>query len=206
MGGAMTTMMKEPSVNPVQTRIGTVLSLLVLCALPAAGQQQDASPKAVIFTFQDFSAGGENKDYEQPITASISAAFEVGGYGIVAPETWAGEVQRRALNPRALLSQETASSVAQAAGADLAVTGYFTVLENSIYISLQCWDVAKGVLAAGLQQTARFNIAFYSSLHERVVEMLPADPPGAAWRARRPTGRSRQEAADGFRSHIRVPR
>ena len=159
--------------NPVQTRIGTVLSLLVLCALQAAGQQQDASPKAAIFTCQDFSAGSENKDYEQPITASISAAFEVGGYGIVAPETWAGEVQRRALSPRALLSEATASSVAQATGADLAVTGYFTVMGNSIYISVQCWDVADGVLAAGLQQTARFNIAFYSSLHEKVAEMLP---------------------------------
>ena len=49
----------------------------------------------------------------------------------------------------------------------------YTVEDDRIYISIQCWDVSADVLAAGLQQTARFNIAFYSSLHDRVVEMLP---------------------------------
>ena len=53
------------------------------------------------------------------------------------------------------------------------MTGFYTVEDDRIYISIQCWDVSADVLAAGLQQTARFNIAFYSSLHDRVVEMLP---------------------------------
>ncbi len=143
--------------------------------LPAFGQQRDAEqkPQCAIFTIQDFSTGSANKDYERPITASVSAAFEVGGYGIISPEKWGGEVQRRGLSPRALLSEAPALSVGQAVGADLAVTGYFTVEEDRIYISLQCWDVGAGVLAAGLQQTARFNIAFYSSLHDRVADMLP---------------------------------
>ena len=153
-------------------RKGAVLSLLVLCSLPVHAQQ-DTPPKAAVFTIQDLSVNAENKDYEQAITASVSAAFGVGGYSLIAPEKWAGETQKPGMTPRSLLSETVASSVARAVGADLAVTGFYTVEDDRIYISIQCWDVSADVLAAGLQQTARFNIAFYSSLHDRVVEMLP---------------------------------
>ena len=153
----------------------TLFTFLAILSLPAIAQDQAGTPKkaCVVFTMQDLSVGSENRDYEQPITASVSAAFGVGGYSIIPPDEWNGEVQRRALNSRALLAEATAESVAQAVGADLAVTGYFTVEDDRIYISLQCWDVAAGVLATGLQQTARFNLAFYSSLHDKVAEMLP---------------------------------
>jgi sporulation protein YlmC with PRC-barrel domain len=150
-------------------------AILVLFALPADGQQQEAGAKAqcAVFTIQDFSSGTENRDYEQPITASVSAAFEVGGYSVIPPAKWSIEAKKRTLDDRALLAESAAVSVAQAVGAALAVTGYFTVVDDQIYISLQCWDVSAGALAAGLQQTARFNIAFYSALHDRVTEMLP---------------------------------
>ncbi|MGO9308997.1 MAG: hypothetical protein ACLQDL_08250 [Spirochaetia bacterium] len=150
-------------------------AILVLFALPAGGQQQETEAKApcVVFPMQDFSAGKEYKDYELPITASVSAAFEVAGYSIIPPEKWSVEARKQSLDDRALLAESAALSVAQAVGAALAVTGYFTIVDDQIYISLQCWDVAAGALAAGLQQTARFNIAFYSALHDRVTEMLP---------------------------------
>ncbi|MGA2641415.1 MAG: hypothetical protein ABSG21_11010 [Spirochaetia bacterium] len=195
----MTTLVERVTpVNPIRTRTAVFASFLVLSVLPASGQQQDAGAKAqcTVFTIQDFSAGAENRDYEQPITASISAAFEVGGFGVIPPEKWGGEAQRRRLDARALLAETAAVSVAQAVGAALAVTGYFTVEDGRIYISLQCWDVGAGALAAGLQQTARFNIAFYSSLHDRVAEMLPRirlrEPPasiaaGAVPEKRQPT-------------------
>jgi len=159
-------------VHPFQRRNGAILSILVLCALPASAQQ-DAAPKAAVFTIQDLSPKAENKDYEQPITASVSAAIGVGGYSLIPPETWSGEIQKPGMSPRSLLSETVASSVARAVGADLAVTGFFIVEGDRIYISLQCWDVSDDVLAAGMQQTARFNIAFYSSLHDRVTQMLP---------------------------------
>lgn len=153
----------------------TLFTFLAILSLPAIAQDQAGPGKkaCVVFTIRDFSVGSENKDYEQPITASVSAAFGVGGYSVIPPDKWNSEVQRRALDSRALLAEAMAESVAQAVSADLAVTGYFTVEDDRIYISLQCWDVAAGVLATGLQQTARFNLAFYSSLHDRVAEMLP---------------------------------
>ena len=154
-------------VYPFRTLTGAVMALLIVCAVPVAAQ------KCAIFTIQDLSSGFENKDYEQPITDSVSAAFTVGGYGIIPADVVETEAQKRGFGSRSLLDESAAVSVAQAVGADVAVTGYFTVLDDRIYISLQCWDVAAGALAAGLQQTARFNIAFYSSLHDKVSEMLP---------------------------------
>src|SRR5271157_396695 len=169
---AMTTLVERVTpVHPSRTRTVVFAAILVLFALPAGGQQQEAGAKAqcAVFTIQDFSSGIENRDYEQPITASVSAAFEVGGYSVIPPEKWSIEAKKRTLNDRALLAESAAVSVAQAVGAVLAVTGYFTVVDDQIYISLQCWDVSAGALAAGLQQTARFNIAFYSALHDRVA-------------------------------------
>jgi hypothetical protein len=181
----MTTIAKRVTlVHPFRTRTAVFAAILVLIAFSAHGQQQEASPKTLcaVFTIQDFSAGTSNRDYEQPITVSVSAAFEVGGYALIPPEKWSGEAQKRGFDGRALLSETAALSVAQAVGAAVAVTGFFIIDNDNVYISLQCWDVAAGVIAAGLQQTARFNIAFYSALHDRVTQMLPqihlaAQPP-----------------------------
>ena len=152
-----------------------LFSFLVLCLLPVAAEDQPAPEKksCVIFTMQDLSPGAENAEFAQPITASVSAAIEVGGFSIIGQEIWSAEVQRRLLAPRALLAEGTALAVAKAVGADMAVTGYYIVQDEQIYISLQCWDVAAERLITGLQQKARFNLAFYSSLHDRVAAMLP---------------------------------
>ena len=150
------------------------LTLLVAALAPLPAQEAAAEHnQTVIFTIQDLSTGADTRDYQDPITASISAAFGVAGYAVVPPEKWSDEARRRSLVPRALVSQVNALAVAQAAGGDLAVTGYYLVEGDRIYVSLQCWDVAAGILAAGLQQTARFNLAFYSALHDQVAEMLP---------------------------------
>jgi hypothetical protein len=154
--------------------VAVIVSILALLSLSAYGQQEaNAKTLCTVFTIQDLSSGTENKDYQQPISASVTAAFEVGGYGIVAEEKWREQAQKLGLSDRALLGETQALSVAQALGAALAVTGYFTIEGDHIFIALQCWDVGAKVLAAALQQTARFNIAFYSLLHEKVTEMLP---------------------------------
>jgi hypothetical protein len=148
--------------------------MFAMSAMPLAGQEAGGGHnQAVIFTVQDLSPGSETRDYQDPITTSISAAFRVGGYDLVSPDRWETEARRLSLDPRALLSEANALAVARAAGGDLALTGYYTVEGDRIYVSLQCWDVTAGVLAAGFQQTARFNLAFYSALHDQVAAMLP---------------------------------
>ena len=153
----------------------TLFTFLAILSLPAIAQDQAGTRKkaCVVFTMEDLSGGTETSDYAQAITASVSAAIEVGGFAMVARDSWENEVQKRLLKRRALLTQATALAVANAVTADLAVTGYYTVQDEQIFVSLQCWDVRGGRLIAGMQQKARFNLAFYSSLHDRVAEMIP---------------------------------
>jgi hypothetical protein len=163
-----------------------LLSLLAVCALP--GHAQDQTPSrgktCVVYTIQDLSAGTETADYAQPITASISAAIEVSGFGMVPTDTWGIEAKKGNLTPRALLGETAGIAVARALNADLAVSGYYAVQGDQIFISLQCWDVAAGRLLTGLQEKARFNLAFYSYLHDHVAAMLqrvvPGQEPGAS--------------------------
>ena len=147
--------------------------LLVAGVAPLPGQEAGtASSQAVIFPMQDLSAGADTRDFQDPITASINAAFGVAGYVVIPPERWSDEAAWRGLQTGVPFSEANALAVARAAGGDIAVTGFYVVNADQIYISVQCWDVAAGTLAAGLQQTAPFNLAFYSALHDRVAEML----------------------------------
>ena len=57
--------------------------------------------------------------------------------------------------------------------ARVAVSGFFAVRDDQIYIALQVWDVAGAKLLTGIQKRAPFNLAFYSALHDWVAEMLP---------------------------------
>ncbi|HTZ50504.1 MAG TPA: hypothetical protein VMF68_02540 [Spirochaetia bacterium] len=163
-----------------------LLAILAAPASPVAAQAAaDTRHQAAVFTIQDLSAAGatqdqspaaDTRDYQDTITESVSAAFRADGYDVVEPGRWQQEAQRRSLQPRALLEESSAMEVARAAGADIAVTGYYAVQGESIYVSLQCWDVATGVLAVGLQQATQFNIGFYGTLFGQVTAMLARIP------------------------------
>ena len=152
-----------------------LMSLLAVCADPAHTQDQ-SPPRAktcVVYTIQDLSAGTDTGDYALPITASVRAAIEVSGFSMVPADALEAEIQKGNVSPRALLGDTASLAVARVLKADLAVSGYYVVQDEQIFISLQCWDVQAGRLATGLQEDARFNLAFYSFLHEHVTEMLP---------------------------------
>ena len=151
-----------------------LLSLFMVCAVSARAQDQTPPDKkaCVVYTMQDLSVGGATADFAQPITASISAAIEVSGYSMIPADAWGAEVRKGKITPRALLRENTGIAVARALDADLAVSGYYVVQDEQVFISLQCWDVRAGRLVTGLQEKARFNLAFYSFLHDRVAQML----------------------------------
>ncbi len=188
---AMNRLMNESGrVRSIRPGTAFIPCFLILCAAQALCQEHSSEPRkisCVVFTIQDLSADGAYRDYEQPLTASVSAAIEVNDLALVPQEKWTAAIERQKLDGRALLESDQALAVAREAGADFTVTGYFSVQEDMVYVSLQCWNVRTGLLAAGLQQTARFNIALYSVLHEHVVETIariraqeaPAQPPVA---------------------------
>jgi hypothetical protein len=143
--------------------------------MPAHAQDQPAQrvKTCVVYTIQDLSPGAETAEFALPITASVSAAIEVSGFSMVPSDALGVEVQKRGLDPRALLGETALIAVARALNADLAVSGYYVVKEEQIFISLQCWDVQAGRLVTSMQEKARFNLAFYSFLHDHVADMVP---------------------------------
>ncbi|MGO9412868.1 MAG: hypothetical protein ACLQCB_19235 [Spirochaetia bacterium] len=158
--------MSRSTVNALPAR--TLLTAFILCLAPALvfAQAENAAPapSCVIFTIQDMSARGDTREYEQTITDSLSAWFQVAGFSLVAP---AGTAQ----GP---LSESQALSEAAALDARFAVTGYYEIQGDQIYVAIQVWDVPGGRLITGIQQRAHFNLAFYSALHDWIADMLPA--------------------------------
>ena len=158
-------------------RLGRVIiAALALCLLPCRGfaQTGTAGPAScAIFTIQDLSSTSDTKDYEQTITDSISATFQVTGFDLVPPGEWRGLAQKLSIEPSSLVRESEALSLAAAVKARVAVSGFFVVRDDQIYIALQVWDVPGAKLLTGIQKRAPFNLAFYSALHEWVAEMLP---------------------------------
>ncbi len=161
--------------RPFPTRLVTTLCLGLALAAPVAGQDQPLPQKipCVVFPVQSIAGDDGTADYEKTITESVSAALSVGALTLLGPESWSGDAARRTVDRRALLEPSEAIGAARAAGAAVAVTGYYTLRDQKIAVFLQCWDVKTGRLLASLQQAARFNLAFYSVLHGRIAEILP---------------------------------
>lgn len=156
-------------------RLITSLCLGIALSAPVVCQEQAPAQKipCTVFPFQSLAGGAGSADFEQTITDSVSAALSVGGLTVLTPSAWAEDVKRRNVSSRALLDAAEALATAKTAGAGVAVTGYYTLQDQRIVVFLQCWDVKTGRLLASLQQGARFNLAFYSALHDHIVELLP---------------------------------
>jgi hypothetical protein len=129
---------------------------------------------AVVYTIQDLSPSSDTKDYEQTITQAVSAAFSAQGYALVPEDTWRKNMPSGALASNAMLRETEALAVAQTLSAALAVTGCYSVRNDEIFYSIQCWDVAGRKLLSGVEQTTPFNLAFFSALSEKLsADLLP---------------------------------
>jgi hypothetical protein len=155
------------------TSILAIPLLIAFAALPAMAQQQ--SPiVCLVYTIQDLSAAGSDTgDYEQTITDAVSAAAGAQGYTLVAANAWRdAAAAAQPLDPVHITAQAPALAVAHAVGADVAVSGSFAVIDDQIYYSIQCWDVGAGRLAAGVQETTPFNLAFFAALNQKLTTSL----------------------------------
>jgi hypothetical protein len=140
--------------------------LLPFAALPATGQEAAAaSLRCVVFPIQDFSAGAVNSEYVQSITEAVAAAARAHGLDVLPDATWKDAAAARSIDPSATVQEAAALQVAGDVSAEVAVTGYFTVSDaGDIYYSIQCWDVGARALAASIQKTTSFDLAFFSEL------------------------------------------
>ena len=175
---SVTTLEFESTVRPISLR--PLLLLLAFPALPLPGQQAAPSPVCVVFTVKDLSAGTETRDYEQTITQAVSAAFGAGDFQVLPESTGRDAASARSLDPGRPISGSDAVEIGRSVGAALAVTGVYSVQNDEVYYSVQCWDVATGKLAAGIQATTPFNLAFFTGLNLALTsDLLPRLHPEA---------------------------
>ncbi len=153
----------------------SVIVLLTVC-LAAGSAWSDAGrfqgKSACVFALADYSDSPEGAERQAPITEAVQQDFASAGFRITAPERWREEAGKLSLRPADLVAGPSAVAVALAANADLAVTGFYSLRENRILVSVQCYDTRGGVLAAGFQRAWRFNIGFYNSLHAELAKLL----------------------------------
>jgi hypothetical protein len=156
----------------MKSRILPFLCLLASAAAALPAQQSVSGQACVVFTVKDLSAGQSTRDYEGTITEAVGAAFASAGYRLVSDDTWKGAAAESSVNLGAPLSETDALQIAGSVGADFAVTGIYTVRNDEIYYSIQCWSVAPGKLSASLEADTPFNLAFFSSLNMALSQDL----------------------------------
>jgi hypothetical protein len=161
-----------------------LLCLLVSPAVTLPGQQSVPGQVCVVFTVKDLSANASTRDYEDTITQAVSAAFNAGGYQVLQDSVWRDAAAERSVDLSRPVTEADALGIATSVGADLAVTGFYSVQNDGIYYSIQCWSVASGKLAAALQADTPFNLAFFSGLNlalsNDLLPRLTPEGPGPA--------------------------
>jgi len=150
----------------------TLLLCLTIALPPAFAQTPVAGTRCLILPVQDLSATDAAKDYVATITDAVRAAFSARGYTVLSDAEWSSLADSRNLDPSLAVSSGDALAIARTAGADVAVTGYFTLQNDQIHYALQAWDVAAGTLSAGLEETSPFNLAFFSALSVAMNDRL----------------------------------
>lgn len=139
--------------------------LFLVCTLPLSAQGSSVATTCVVFPIKDLSAGTDTRDYEQTITEAVTAAFKAGGFAVLPASSWQDAAASRSVDLSRPINESDALGIARTVGAALAVTGLYSVQDEEIYYSLQCWEAATGKLVAGEQVTTPFNLAFFSQLN-----------------------------------------
>jgi hypothetical protein len=138
---------------------------LALAAAPSLGQETTATGiHCIVYTIQDLSPGSDTAEYQQSITDAVAAAASARGYTVLPGSAWKDAALSRSLDPDHIIKEAPALEIARIAGAEIAITGFFSVENDEIYYSLQCWDAATNALIIGVQETTLFNLAFFSAL------------------------------------------
>ena len=154
-----------------------ILPVLCLVASLLPAQAAVAGQSCVVFTVKDLSSTPATRDYEETITQAVGAAFGDEGWEVVGDAAWREAAAARSVDTGRPVTQSEALEIAGIVGADLAVTGLYSVQNDEIYYSIQCWSVASGTLAAALQADTPFNLAFFSGLNLALAnDLLPRLP------------------------------
>jgi hypothetical protein len=148
--------------------------LLVLfgTASPAAPQTVD-SPLACAFRIVDLSVSGDNARFQEIIREQLELELGNAGYTLVPAGRWETVRDERGFADRDLTEGTKAIAVADALGAQLAVTGFYRVEEGRIVLSLKAYDVVQRAFITGVLRTGTVDLSMYTLIDTAMARMLP---------------------------------
>ncbi len=161
----------------------SAVTMLAFAAFVAAGQGQPAPARsACLFPVVDLSSSAgqgaastpvplDEVDRSQSLFAAISTELGAAGFQLVPESQWrTGESAD--FSAQDSLDPSRVVGVARAAGADMAVSGFYDLRDDRILISLSCYEARTGDLMAGFVKTWRYNLGIYSTLHGEIHALL----------------------------------
>ncbi len=128
--------------------------------------------KACIYPLVDLSPEAGQSDKKKVLTDAVTAELQGAGFTVIPREQWESTAKKLGLNAGDLLEAPAAISLAQASGADAAISGFYSLEEDKILLSVSCYDARGGALAGGFMRQWRYSLGMYNSLHAAVTGML----------------------------------
>ncbi len=160
-------------------------ALLLAAALLWCDAEPPAGKSACVFPFADLSPAAGDAERRNALSDALSTELQTAGITLLPQEKWQGIAEKLSITPIDLLEGPAAARLAAEAGAELAVSGFFSMEKERILICVSFYDAKANDLVAGFIGSWRFDLGLYNSLHSEVAALLPkirlsdATPPAA---------------------------
>ena len=144
---------------------------LILAVPPGWSDESQISGKSVV-VFPLAPLAGAQKDRQASLSEAVEQEFGAVGFTLIPQDQWIGEAGRLKIPPLRILEAQQALAIARSTTADMAVIGSYSMENDRILVSVQCYDVAAGTLITGFLRTMRFNLGFYNLLHREIGDLV----------------------------------
>jgi hypothetical protein len=151
-----------------------LLILLLILAIPSAwSDESQISGKSVcVFPLVNMSPGGGQAEHQASLSEAVEQEFGAVGFTLIPQDQWIGEAGRLKIPPLRVLEAQQALALSRNTAAEMAVIGSYSMENDRILVSVQCYDVSAGTLITGFLHTMRFNLGFYNLLHQEIADLV----------------------------------
>ncbi len=152
------------------------LQICLLFFIRTAGWCADnpfAGKKACVLPFMDLTPEKGDQDRKTAFFNAVHSEIQAAGFELLPQERISEAAKKLSLSPADFNEGRAAVSVGSECGADLAVSGFFSLEGDRILASVSCYDVNGRALAGGFMRSWRFNLGIYTSLHSEMAGFLP---------------------------------
>ncbi len=152
----------------------SILILLLILAVPYkwSDEIQISGKSVVVFPLVNLSPGGAQKEHQTPLSEAVEQEFGAVGFTLIPQDQWISEADRLKIPPMRVLEAQQALALSGNTGAEMAVMGSYSMENDRILVSIQCYDVSAGTLITGFLHTMRFNLGFYNLLHREIAGLV----------------------------------